>query len=595
MCSCHRGSSFAIIIDEAHSSQGGKGTGAISGALAESAQEDADESFEDQINRAMGLRRMLSNASYFAFTATPKAKTLEIFGWPDPQPDGYTKHHAFHSYTMKQAIQEGFILDVLEHYTTIGAQYAIAKTIEDDPQFDAKRSLKRLRRYVEGHDRAIRDKAGMMVDHFCDQVLARGKIGGEARAMVVTDGIDRAITYFHAIEEHLRARNSGCRAIVAFSGEHEHAGATVTEASLNGFASRLIRDRIREDPYRILVCADKFQTGYDEPLLHTMYVDKKLSGIRAVQTLSRLNRSHPKKHDVCVLDFTNTAKGIRDSFADYYRTTLLAEETDSDTLYDLQGKLEDAQVFTREQAEEFCRLYLGGADRDQLDPILDRCVAAYLGELGEDGQVDFKGRAKAFVRTYGYLSAILEFNKRRWEVLSIFLNFLIPKLPAPKEEDLSRGILDAIDMDSYAIESKSRLALEGEAIELEDQDGEIVPMPPTDRRGRGQPDMDSLSNIVEMFNQMSLEIELDDIEHARHLVTSTIPERVAKDPAFRNACEHSDEQNARIEHERVLQKIMTSVVNDDAALFKAFMDTPTFRRQMTEMVFMLAYGRAGGD
>ena len=393
-----RGRRFAIIIDEAHSSQGGRTSAAMAQALSEAGAEGEDETFEDRINRLMESRRLLPNASYFAFTATPKNKTLEIFGEPDAQPDGAVKHHAFHSYAMKQAIQEGFILDVLAHYTPVTSYYKLAKTVEDDPEFDVNKARKKLRRFVEGHDHAIRLKAEIMVDHFHEQVLAQNKIGGEARAMVVTNGIERAIQYFHAIRDYLTERRSRYRAIVAFSGEHEFGGAKVTEASLNGFPSSQIAGKIREEPYRFLVCADKFQTGYDEPLLHTMYVDKTLSGIQAVQTLSRLNRAHPKKHDVFVLDFLNDAETIRGAFADFYRATILSDETDPDKLHDLQADLDGAHVYSREQIEEFVRRYLGGAERDRLDPILDACVAVYLNDLDEDGQVDFKGKAKGFAR-----------------------------------------------------------------------------------------------------------------------------------------------------------------------------------------------------
>ena len=261
-------------------------------ALGKAGQPAEEETYEDQINRLMESRKLLSNASYFAFTATPKNKTLEIFGEADPQSDETVRHHAFHTYSMKQAIQEGFILDVLRHYTPVKSYYKLAKTVEDDPKFDVKKARKKLRRYVEGHDHAIRLKSEIMVDHFHTQVLSHGKIGGKARAMVVTNGIERAIQYFHAIRDYLKERKSRDQAIVAFSGEHEYGGSKVSEPSLNGFPSNRIAEKFQEDPYRFLVCADKFQTGYDEPLLHTMYVDKTLSGIRAVQTLSRGSTGH---------------------------------------------------------------------------------------------------------------------------------------------------------------------------------------------------------------------------------------------------------------------------------------------------------------
>ena len=332
----HAGRNFAIIIDEAHSSQGGKATGAMSQALAGVATDD-DETTEDVINRLMESRKMLPNASYFAFTATPKNKTLEIFGERSDEA-GEAKHRPFHNYSMKQAIQEGFILDVLKHYTPVNSYYRLVKTVEADPEFDTKRAHRKLRRYVESNDHAIRLKAEIMVDHFHEQVSGLNKIGGEARAMVVTSGVDRAIQYFHQIRSYLKERKSPYEAIVAFSGEHEYHGSTVTEASLNGFPSNAIPDKIQEHPYRFLVVADKFQTGYDEPLLHTMYVDKPLSGIKAVQTLSRLNRSHPKKHDAFILDFLNGSDGIEFAFSDYYRTTVLSGETDPNKLHDLAAR-----------------------------------------------------------------------------------------------------------------------------------------------------------------------------------------------------------------------------------------------------------------
>ena len=268
-----RGRRFAIIIDEAHSSQGGRTSAAMAQALSQAGEEGEEETYEDQINRLMESHKLLPNASYFAFTATPKNKTLEVFGNPDPQADGSVQHHAFHTYTMKQAIQEGFILDVLAHFTPVNSYYKLAKTVEDDPQFDTRKAQKKLRRFVEGSDHAIRLKAEIMVDHFHEQVLAQGKVGGQARAMVVTNGVARAIQYFYAIRDYLHERKSRYEALAAFSGEHELSGTKVSEASLNGFPSGRIAERFREDPYRFLVCADKFQTGYDEPLLHTMYVD----------------------------------------------------------------------------------------------------------------------------------------------------------------------------------------------------------------------------------------------------------------------------------------------------------------------------------
>ena len=580
----HRGRSFAIVIDEAHSSQGGRTSAAVSMALSAAGTEDDDETLEDRINRLMEAKKLLPNASYFAFTATPKNKTLEIFGEPDPQADGTVKHRPFHSYTMKQAIQEGFILDVLEHYTPVDSYYKLIKKVEGDPEFDTKRAKKKLRRYVESHEHAIRLKAEIMVDHFHEQVLALNKIGGDARAMVVTSGIERAIQHFHAIRDYLAERKSPCRPIVAFSGEHEYGGAKVTEASLNAFPSNLIPERIQADPYRFLVCADKFQTGYDEPLLHTMYVDKPLSGVKAVQTLSRLNRAHPKKHDVFVLDFMNDADAIEVAFAPYYRTTILSRETDPNKLHDLKADLDQFQVYDERQIDELVQLYLEGADRDRLDPILDACVATYNETLDEDGQVDFKGKAKGFVRTYGFLSAILPYTNADWEKLSIFLNFLVPKLPAPKEEDLSKGILEAIDMDSYRVEKKAAVK-----IQLPGEDIEIEPVPTSAGGGKAEPELDRLSNIIKAFNDQFGNIAWSDADRVHRLITEDIPARVAADKKYQNAKKNSDRQNARVEHNKALARVMAAVLKDDTELFKQFSDNDDFRKWLEDTIFATTY------
>ena len=575
---------FAIIIDEAHSSQGGKTSAAMGSALGEAGEAQEEETYEDRINRLIESRKLLTNASYFAFTATPKNKTLELFGEPDEQSDGTVRHRAFHTYSMKQAIEEGFILDVLRHYTPVKSYYKLAKTVEDDPEFDVRKARKKLRRYVEGHDHAIRLKAEIMVDHFHQQVVAQRKIDGQARAMVVTNGIERAIQYFHAVRDYLEERNSPHRAIVAFSGDHEYGGKKVNEASLNGFPSSKIAERFQEDPYRFLICADKFQTGYDEPLLHTMYVDKTLSGIKAVQTLSRLNRSHAKKHDVFVLDFLNDADTITDAFADYYRATILADETDPNKLHDLQADLDGAQVYAHEQVTAFVKGYLDGADRDRLDPILDRCVDIYREALDEDEQVAFKSKARGFVRTYGFLSSILSYSNPGWEERSIFLNFLIPKLPAPVEEDLSKGILETIDMDSYRVEKKAM-----RQIILPDEDAEIGPVPGVDGGGRPETEIDRLSRILHEFNDLFGSIDWEDDDRVHEMITETIPARVAKDEAFQHARRNSDRENTRIEHDKALQRVMTAIMKDDTELFKQFVDNADFKRWLGDTVFGLAY------
>jgi type I restriction enzyme R subunit len=579
----HRHRRFAIIIDEAHSSQGGRTAAKMSITLSEAGAEEEDETVEDTINRIIEAKKLLPNASYFAFTATPKNKTLELFGEPFEE-DSKVKHRPFHLYTMKQAIDEGLILDVLRSYTPVNSYYRLVKTVAGDPEFDTRKAQKKLRRYVESHSYAIDQKARMIVEHFHDSVIGLNKIGGQARAMVVTDGIHRAIEYYYAVSAALEERNSPYRAIVAFSGEHEYGGAKVTEASINGFPSNDIADKIIEDPYRILICADKFQTGYDEPLLHTMYVDKTLAGIRAVQTLSRLNRAHPQKYDTFVLDFMNDTQVIEEAFADYYRTTILSEETDADKLHHLQADLEGYQVYTAEQVSALVELYLTGAQRDRLDPILDACVAVYKETLDEDGQVDFKGKAKAFCRMYNFLASVLPYGNAGWEKLSIFLDLLTPKLPAPQEEDPSRGILQTVDLESYRAEKKAAMK-----IALPDEDAEIGPVPTVAGGHIPEPEMERLSIILKAFNEQYGTL-FTDADRVMQRIGHDIAPKVAADTAYQNACAQGDRQNARVEHDQALWRAMVALMKDDTELFKQFSDNESFRRGLTDLVFNLTFG-----
>jgi type I restriction enzyme, R subunit len=581
---------FAIVIDEAHSGQGGKASAAMGKALGDGAAavttvDDDERDAEDVVNAAlearMASRKMLTNASYFAFTATPKNKTLEMFGEPlPPDAQGKIKHRPFHHYSMKQAVQERFILDVLAHYVPVDSYYRLIKKIEDDPEFDTKKAKKKLRRYVESHDHAIRLKAEIMVDHFHEQVLAPGKISGHARAMVVTSGIERAVQYFHAMTAYLQERKSPYKAIVAFSGEHEYGGKKVSEASLNGFSSKDIADKIQDDPYRILICADKFQTGYDEPLLHTMYVDKALSGVKAVQTLSRLNRAHPQKHDCFVLDFQNNNETIQLAFQDYYRATLLAEETDPNKLHDLQRALDGAQVFSPTQVQRFAALFLAGAERDQLDPILDACVFTYTGTLDEDQQVDFKGKAKVFCRTYDFLASVMPGTNPEWEKLSILLNLLVNKLPAPKEEDLAKGILEAIDMDSYRVEKQALMK-----IAMADTIAEIAPVPTEGGGHKPEPELDRLSNILKTFND-NFGTLFEDTDRVLKRIRDDIAPRVAADIAFQNATQNTP-HTAPMAHDQALSRAMQILLKDDTQVYKQFVENESFRRTVRDIVYQL--------
>jgi len=598
------GKRFALLIDEAHSSQGGKTTGKMHAALGgkttdedEEATDD-EESFEEdatqeavnaEIARRIESRRMLSNASYFAFTATPKNKTLELFG--ESVLVGDKKQ--FRSpeeltYTTKQAIQENFILDVVEHYTPFNSFYHVAKAVEDDPDFDRVKALKKIRRYVESSDKAIRRKAEIMVDHFLSQVVGKQKIGGKARAMIVCNGIARAVDYYREVSAYLTEIKSPYKAIVAYSGKFDIAGIKRSEADLNGFPSKDIPDKLQQEPYRFLIVANKFTTGFDEPLLHTMYVDKPLAGVLAVQTLSRLNRAHPQKHDTFVLDFADNQEAVKAAFQDYYRATIQIGETDANKLHDLKAELDGQQVYSWEQVESLVALYLSGSDRDRLDPILDVCVSEYKDKLDEDGQVAFKGNAKAFVRSYGFLAAILAYGYADWEKLSIFLNFLIPKLPSPVENDLSKGVLEAIDMDSYRVEAQAALKLT-----MDDADASVEPVPPGGGGGLSEPDVDKLSNIIKAFNDLFGNIDWKDGDKIRHVIAEEIPSRVAQDKAYQNAQANSDQQNAKLEHDKALKRVMLDLLQDHTELFKQFSDNPGFNRWLTDTVFNATYQPTG--
>ena len=591
----HKDNRFAIIIDEAHSGQSGRNSAQMNLALSGLASDDEMDN-EDKINAMMEGRKLLNNASYFAFTATPKNKTLETFGTlvvdengnPILNEKGELQHKPFHVYTMKQAIQEGFILDVLKNYTPIDSFYKLMKTVEDDPMFDKKRAQKKLRSFVESDSYTIAKKAAMMVDHFHEQVIAKGKIGGQARAMVVTSSIPRCIEYYYSINRCLSERHSPYKAIIAFSGECKYNGQEppLTSAGLNGFPDAKIPKTFKADPYRILIVADMFQTGFDEPLLHTMYVDKMLYDIKAVQTLSRLNRCHPKKYDTFVLDFANKPETIQESFSRYYRTTILSGETDPNKLYDLVATMETYQVYSDEDVMRLVNLYLDGADRDKLDPTLDVCTAIYK-QLETDDQIKFKSAAKAFCRTYGFLGAILPYGNADWERLSIFLNLLISKLPSPREDDLSQGILEAIDLESYRNEARESMS-----IKLEDSDAEVGPVPAGKVGHIVEPEMDLLSAILSDFNDMFGNINWNDADNVRRQILE-IPAMVSRDEKYQNAMRNSDEQSARLESERALQQVIFAIMADNMELFKQFQDNPSFKKWLSDLVFNLTYNKEG--
>jgi len=574
---------FAILIDEAHSSQNGSLSAKMNMVLSGNVYDD-DDDLEDKINTIIEGRKMVKNASYFAFTATPKNKTLEMFGKKIPQPDGTMKPEPHYVYTMKQAIEEGFIMDVLKYYTPVQSYYKLTKTVEDDPRFDKKRSQAILRYYVESNSYAIHEKAAIMVEHFHNEVIAKGKVGGKARAMVIASSIKRAVEYYDAINSLLKERRSPFKAIIAFSGTTDWHGKQVAESDINGFPSAKIEKTFKNDPYRILVAANKFQTGFDEPLLHTMYVDKGLSDIKAVQTLSRLNRSHPDKKDTFILDFVNEPSIIKEAFDRYYKTTILSGETDVNKLNDLIDTMESIQVYQEEDVNRFVQLYLDGAERETLDPILDKCVEIYKNLVIEE-QIEFKSCAKAFTRTYNFLAAILPYGSIDWEKLTIFLNLLIPKLPSPQGEDYTEGLLDDVDLESYRVEAQETIR-----IQYENENGEINPIPVSTDVGIDVPELDTLSNILQAFHDVFGDIQWTDEDKVKKQVAE-LPNIVRQDEAYQNAIQYSDAQNARAESDRATTKAILATMSSGIELYKAVQGNDSFRKWIMDMVFNATYAK----
>ena len=572
---------FAIIIDEAHSSQGGESATKMNVALTntepDNEDEEVEEIWEDKINDLINARRMLTNGSYFAFTATPKSRTLETFG--QKETDG--KFYPFHLYSMKQAIEEEFILDVLQNYTTYNSYYKIIKTVANNPDYDTKSAQGKLIRYVQDHEYAITQKARIMVDHFMREV--KRLIHDQAKAMVVTSSIPNAIKYKEAFDAYLKELNSPYKAIIAFSGKGQYKGIEVDEADLNTFPDNDndIPKHFKKEEYKFLIIVEKFQTGFDQPLLHAMYVDKKLAGIHAVQTLSRLNRAYkPHKKDTFVLDFVNTIDDIREAFEPYYTTTILSEETDPNRLNNLQEALDDYQVYSEAEVTEFCKLYHNGAERSEVAPILDAAAQIFRDDLSGEEKIDFKTKAKSFERTYSFLGCLLDFNNPYWEELWWFLKFLIPKLTIDDTDDFAADILDEVDMESY------RASRQGTAsIPLGEGNSEVAPLSIVESGQQRNPEFDSLENIIETFNQRFGDIEWEDIDKVCKILTEDIPNDLKTNSDTMQTIRSSDPQNAKIASDRKLAEFMQELLFTHTEIFKKFTDDSDFKRRYEDFIF----------
>lgn len=566
------GNRFAVIIDEAHSSQSGETSRKLNQALSGANEDSEEKTDEDRILEAIQSRKMLDNVSYFAFTATPKNKTMELFG--DRNAEG--KPVPFHVYSMKQAIEEGFILDVLKNYTTYHTYFKLVKSIEEDPEYDKKAAKRKIAKFIGTDERTIEKKAEVMLDHFMNAVIATRKINGHAKAMIVTASRKSAVEYKRVMDRLLAEKNVPFKALVAFSGDIEGA----TEDSLNDYSVSGVNDikkSFKHDDYRFLIVANKFQTGFDQPLLHTMYVDKLLHGVMAVQTLSRLNRvKYPYKKDTFVLDFVNEAPDIQASFEPFYKTTLLAETTDPNQLFDIKDSLAEYQLYTPDEVKHYASLILSSAPVNELHTLLDVSAARFK-QLGKDEQYDVISKVKTLTRMYAFLSQIVPFESVELEELYIFLNHLKDKLRPEKAEDTTADLLSNIDLDSYRVQlvATQNIALAGDA--------ELAPMGPETARG-GDLELDRLSGIVKSLNEQFGDIDFSDADKLKRTFAE-LSEEVRNDKEYIRATEGTDKQNSWITFQKVLQNKFHNKVTTDFDLYKKYTDDKAFHDFLSEELF----------
>lgn len=575
---------FAVIIDEAHSGQSGSAHDNMNRAMGAGDQDPDEDDPQDRILAAMQSRKMRGNASYFAFTATPKNTTLEKFG--ERQPDGSFK--PFHLYSMKQAIEEGFILNVLANYTTYKSYYEIQKSIADNPLFDTKKAQKKLRAYVERSQQTINTKAEIMLDHFIEHVVTPKKLRGKAKGMIVTQNIEAAIRYYKAVTKLLADRGSPFKALIAFSGEKVVDGVTYTEAEMNGFPEADTRDRFDEDDYRLLVVANKYLTGFDQPKLTTMYVDKKLQYVLAVQALSRLNRSAPKlgkrTEDLFILDFFNDVTDIKAAFDPFYTVTTLSSATDVNVLHELKGSLDQVGVYEWQEVEEFVTRYFAGEDAQTLSPLID--VAAdrfnHQLELAEKDRIDFKIKARQFVKIYGQMASIMPFEVLEWEKLFWFLKFLVPKLKIKDpDQDMLDELLEAVDLSSYGLE-RTKL---NHTIGLDASPTELEPQNPNPRGYRdGEPEKDPLDEIIRSFNERWFQGWSATPEEQRVKFINVV-NSIRSHPDYTEKYEaNTDPYNRGLALEKMLQEVMLKRRKEELELYKLFASDPAFKTAWSQSI-----------
>ncbi|GAB1419502.1 DEAD/DEAH box helicase family protein [Bacteroidales bacterium] len=500
---------YAVIIDEAHSSQGGEASKKLKEVLASKSLEQAisddtddytgDDFVREQIERSAAARGQQPNISFFAFTATPKYKTLQVFG--DKDDNGKPK--PFHLYSMRQAIEEGFILDVLQNYTTYELYFKLTKAIEDDPNLNKKKAAKAIGKFVSLHPHNLAQKTEIIIEHFRDVVSK--KIGGKAKAMLVCGSRLHAKRYFEEVGKYIKTKGyeNEIKILVAFSGKviDDNAPDGVSEPEMTGYSEKELPTIFERDEYKILIVADKYQTGFDQPLLHTMYVDKKLSGVKAVQTLSRLNRMHPGKEDTFVLDFANDRQTILDSFQPYYEITSVTEETDINHLYDLKARLDEFQVYWTQEIEAFANVYFDPKTKlnnpkhqKHLYAFTDPAVDRFKGIAEEEKQDEFKKGLRTWTNLYAFLSQIMPFIDSEFEKFYAYAKLLQTRLPK-RELSESLHLDDEVALEYYRLQK-----IKEGSIEL--QKGEEGELSGTTEAGlkRAKDEEALLSEIINVLN-----------------------------------------------------------------------------------------------
>lgn len=589
---------FAVIIDEAHSSQGGTAAGKMNQSMGNNSsdEEEDDGDPQEKILEALRARKMRGNASYMAFTATPKNSTLEKFGVK--QPDG--KFKPFHLYSMKQAIEEGFILDVLANYTTYKSYYEIEKSIEENPLFDTLRAQKKLRTFVEQNKQTIGTKADIMLDHFISKLVNTKKLKSKAKAIVASQSIESAINYYFTLKKLLEARGNPFRIAVAFSGSKKIKGIEYTEDNINDFPASLdtakptdpgyISDKIARyfdmDEYRILVVANKYLTGFDQPKLTAMYVDKRLQGVIAVQALSRLNRSADKlgkkTEDLFILDFYNSTEEIKKSFDPFYTSTSLSKATDINVLHELKTNLDNAGVYEWSEVEDFVEKYFRGVNAQELSPIIDIAADRFNAELELDdkAKADYKIKAKQFVKIYGQMASIMPYEIVSWEKLFWFLKFLIPKLIIvdPSQDSLDE-LLNAVDLSTYGLE---RVKLNA-SIGLDSSETELDPQNPNPRGAHGDGvDEDPLDLIIRSFNERWFQ-GWEATPEEQRVKFVNLAQNMRAHPDFKDKYEENpDVQNRDIAFRKIFEDVMAKQRKSELDLYRLISKDDAFKVAMQD-------------